>query len=57
MSNTNKSLIAKMQETEVSLITGTLAIATAFLVALTVIPTFEAEAMSLLQASVFNILG
>lgn len=59
MTNKNKSqsVIEKLQNTEVSLVTGTLALATAFLAALSVIPTVESETTTLLQASVLNIAG
>ncbi len=53
--NEPASFIDTLKNEQVSLVTGTLAIATAFLVALSVMPTPENQSTSLLQASVFNL--
>lgn len=53
--NQSSSFINTLKTEQVSLVTGTLAIATAFLVALSVMPTPEDQGTSLLQASVFNL--
>ncbi len=53
MANTNK--LQAICNTKISLVTGTAAIATAFLAALSVIPTVEDQSTTLLQASVVNL--
>lgn len=54
MANTN-SLIAKLQNTEVSTVTGTVALAGAAICAYAVMPSPDAGFTNLLQASLVNL--
>ena len=53
--NSPASLLHKLQTTEVSTVTGTVALAGAFICALSVMPSPDAGFSNLLQASLVNL--
>ncbi|NCP67850.1 hypothetical protein GW756_05865 [bacterium] len=55
MANTNSNLLQKLKDTQVSTVTGTVALAGAAICAFSVMPSPDSSFANLLQASLINI--